>query len=66
MTTEEFIDNYLDIIHDKSLFYQKLTKYLIWYNTKRLHKSLGLKSALQYLTEKGGMSHKSLTYTKNR
>ena len=60
---EEFIDNNLDIIHDKILFNQKLSDYLIWYNTKRPHKSLGLKSPLQYLVEKGGMSQKSLTYT---
>lgn len=60
---EEFIDNNLDIIHDKILFNQKLADYLIWYNTKRVHKSLGLKSPLQYLIEKGGMSQKSLTYT---
>ena len=60
---EEFIDNNLDIMHDKILFNQKLADYLIWYNTKRPHKSLGLKSPLQYLIEKGGMSHKYLTYT---
>ena len=60
---EEFIDNNLDIIHDKELFHQKLADYLIWYNIKRPHKSLGLKSPLQYLIERGGMSQKSLTYT---
>ena len=60
---EEFIDNNLDIIHDKILFNQKLADYLIWYNSKRPHKSLGLKSPLQYFLEKGGMSQKSLTYT---
>src|SRR3989344_6537582 len=60
---EEFIDNNLDIIHDKILFNRKLADYLIWYNTKRPHKSLGLKSPLQYLLEKGVMSQKSLTYT---
>lgn len=62
---EEFIDNNLDIIHDKKLFNQKLTDYLIWYNIKRPHKSLGLKSPLRYLLEKGGLSQKSLTYTQN-
>jgi transposase InsO family protein len=60
---EEFIDNNLGIIDDRVLFNQKLSEYLIWYNTKRPHKSLGLKSPLQYLIEKGGMSQKSLTYT---
>jgi len=62
---EEFIDNNLDIIHDKILFNQKLADYLIWYNSERPHKSLGLKSPLQYFLEKGGMSQKSLTYTLN-
>lgn len=59
---EEFIDNNLDIMHDKILFNQKLADYLIWYNSKRPHKSLGLKSPLQYFLEKGGISQKSLTY----
>jgi transposase InsO family protein len=60
---EEFIENNLDILDDKILLNQKLADYLIWYNTKRPHKSLGLKSPLQYLLEKGGMSQMSLTYT---
>ena len=60
---EEFIDNNLDILDDKILLNQKLADYLIWYNTIRPHKSLDLKSPLQYLIEKGGMSQKSLTYT---
>ena len=60
---EEFIDNNLDIIDDTILLNQKLADYLIWYNTVRPHKSLGLKSPLEYLVEKGGMSQKYLTYT---
>lgn len=60
---EEFIDNNLDILDDKILLNQKLADYLIWYNTKRPHKSLNLKSPLQYLIEKGGMSQMSLTST---
>ena len=60
---EEFIDNNLDILDDKVLLNQKLSDYLIWYNTIRPHKSLDLKSPLQYLIEKGGMSQMSLTYT---
>ena len=63
---EEFIDNNLDIIDDKILLNQKLADYLIWYNTIRPHKSLDLKSPLQYLIEKGGMSQMSLTYTSHR
>ncbi|MDI6745183.1 MAG: integrase core domain-containing protein [Thermodesulfovibrionales bacterium] len=60
---EEFIDDNEDIIHDKPLFNEKLADYLIFYNTERPHKSLGLKSPLEYLVENGGMSQKSLTYT---
>ncbi len=60
---EEFIDNNLDILDDKVLFNRKLADYLIWYNTIRPHKSLDLKSPLQYLIKKGGMSQMSLTYT---
>jgi putative transposase len=60
---EEFIDNNLDVIYDKPLFNQRLADYLIFYNTQRPHKSLGLKSPLEYLIEKGAMSQKSLTYT---
>ena len=60
---EEFIDNHMDIIHDKLLFHQELAEYLIFYNTQRPHKSLGLKSPIDFLIENGEMSHMSLTYT---
>ncbi|MCX7943753.1 MAG: integrase core domain-containing protein [Deltaproteobacteria bacterium] len=60
---EEFIEANLDIIHDKSLFHQRLGEYLIFYNTQRPHKSLGLKSPLEYLVENGEMLQMSLTYT---
>ena len=60
---EEFIDNNLDIIHDEKLFNRELADYLIFYNTERPHKSLGLKSPIDYLISNGAMSHKSLTYT---
>jgi len=62
---EEFIDNNLDIIYDKPLFHRRLADYLIFYNTQRPHKSLGLKSPLDFLIEKGVMSQKSLTYTES-
>lgn len=61
---EEFIDNNLDVIHDKELFNRRLSEYLIFYNTERPHKSLGLKSPIEYLIEKGEMSQMSLTYTR--
>lgn len=60
---EEFIDNNMDIIHDKPLFHQKLADYLIFYNTKRIHKSLNKKTPIDYLVENGEMSQLSLSYT---
>jgi len=60
---EEFINNNLDVIYDKPLFNQRLADYMIFYNTQRPHKSLGLKSPMDYLIENGGMSQMSLTYT---
>lgn len=60
---EEFIDNHLDIIHDKTLFHQALAEYLVFYNTQRPHHSLGLKTPLQFLLLNPKMSHMSLTYT---
>lgn len=62
---EEFIDYHLDVIHDKPLFNKKLADWNIYYNVERRHHSLGLISPLNYFVEKGGMSHKYLTYTKN-
>ncbi|MCX8031002.1 MAG: integrase core domain-containing protein, partial [Thermodesulfovibrionales bacterium] len=60
---EEFIDNHLDIIHDKRLFNQALADYLIFYNTKRIHKSLNKKTPIDFIIEKGEMSHMSVAYT---
>lgn len=60
---EEFIDNNLDIIYDKPLFHQRPADFMIFYNTQRPHKALGLKSPMDYLIENKGMSQMSLTYT---
>lgn len=47
---EEFLYRYeLDITEEK--FNHKLTNYLIWYNTKRPHQSLNMKSPLQYMQD---------------
>ncbi len=46
---EEFIQRNDEIIYDPQIFNQKLTKYLIWYNTARPHHSLGLISPQAYL-----------------
>lgn len=60
---EEFINNNLETIHDKILFNKKLAEYLVFYNTRRVHKSLGLKSPVDYLISEDLMSKKSVTYT---
>jgi transposase InsO family protein len=60
---EEFIDNYLDIIHDKPLFNRALSDYLIFYNTKRIHKSLGKITPMDYFIKERGMSQMYLTRT---
>jgi len=54
----------LDLIHHPKLFNDKLVEYLLFYNSKRAHESLGFKSPLDYLIEKGGMSKKSVTCTR--
>jgi hypothetical protein len=43
---EEFLTRQGEIVYNKNLFNQKLTNYLIWYNTKRPHQ------ALNYMTPK--------------
>lgn len=60
---EEFIDNHMDIIHDKRLFHQHLADYMLFYLTKRIHKSLDKMTPVDYLIKKGGMSHLYGTYT---
>jgi putative transposase len=60
---EEFIDENLHLFHDKKLFTSNLIDYLIFYNTKRVHKSLGLKTPLGFLQLTGAMSKNSVTST---
>ncbi len=60
---EEFLDNHLEFVYDPTLLNDKLIEYLLFYNTKRVHKSLGLKTPVDYLISKGGMSNMSMTRT---
>lgn len=60
---EEFIDYHLDTIHNHALFAKELADWNIYYNTKRRHHSLGLKSPLNYLVANNLMSQMSWTYT---
>jgi len=61
---EEFI-NYNEgaVLENQKEFQEKLANYLIFYNSKRPHKSLGLKSPIDYLIQERQMSKMSLTYT---
>jgi transposase InsO family protein len=61
---EEFVNHHLDLISNPRLFNQEMVEYLVWYNTKRPHKSLGLKSPMDYLVSRGHLSQMSVTYTK--
>lgn len=47
---EEFLQRQDEISYDKDLFKQKLTNYLIWYNTKRPHQSLNYMTPKDYLS----------------
>ncbi|HLD74970.1 MAG TPA: integrase core domain-containing protein [Bdellovibrionota bacterium] len=60
---EEFLYNNLDLLENIPALQQKLAQYLIFYNTQRPHKTLDLKSPLQYLISQGALSNMSATYT---
>ena len=50
---EEFVNYNLALLRDDlDAFNQKLIEYLIWYNTKRPHHTLGLVSPLRYIVSK--------------
>lgn len=49
---EEFVDGNIDLIHDGlSVFNSRLIDYLLWYNTKRVHKALGNVTPINYLLQ---------------
>ena len=60
---EEFINHNLHLIDDLPRFREKLVDYLIFYNTERPHKTLGLKSPLDYLISQGATSKMIATRT---
>jgi transposase InsO family protein len=61
---EEFIDYHMNLLPDQELFNRKLAEYLIFYNTKRVHKGLGNMAPIQYLIDEGVLSQMCLTYTR--
>lgn len=60
---EEFIDHNLEYIHNPGVFLLKLMDYMIFFNTRRVHKSLGLISPTDYLILKEGLSNNIVTST---
>lgn len=60
---EEFINNHIDLMHEKKSLNIALADYLIFYNTIRVHKSLGLVSPVQHLITQGALSHMYVTHT---
>jgi len=62
---EEFLYPNLHFIHDKILLNQKLAEYLIFFITKRVHKTLGNQSPMDFLISQGLMSKKTVSYTFN-
>lgn len=62
---EEFINGNIDILFaDLELFKRKLMEHLIWYNTKRIHQSLGNITPIDYLLKNNLESQMYVTYTK--
>lgn len=62
---EEFINDNLDLAFTSIAdFNGKLTEYLIWYNTERIHNSLNKMSPIDYLLSVSPESQKYATYTK--
>ncbi len=60
---EEFIDWNQILLEDTNKFNHKLMNWLIWYNTKRFHWSLDLKTPVDYLLSNGMVSNMRWTNT---
>ena len=61
---EEFLNQHRDLLFtDMPAFAKELMKYLVWYNTKRVHKALGNLSPIDYLLKTLPESQMYVTYT---
>lgn len=60
---EEFVEENTEYLEDTLTFNEKLIDYLLYYNQIRPHKSLDLKSPLQYLVYEQVLSRMSVTHT---
>ena len=45
---EQFVYNNLDVLSEREEFNKSMMKYLIWYNTRKAHRSLNNKPPLRY------------------
>lgn len=59
---EEFVQC-CGILFDDPEFHHALGEYLLFYNTLRVHKSLGLQTPLDFFLSSGGMSNMCVTHT---
>jgi len=61
---DEFVNQHKDLLFtDMDLFTRELMRHLIWYNTKRVHHSLGNITPIDYLLKNMPESHMYATYT---
>ncbi|MDR3256658.1 MAG: integrase core domain-containing protein [Endomicrobium sp.] len=60
---EEFINNNVALIENEEEFNRLLVDYLVYYNSKRAHLSLNLKTSLQIMFQIYKMSYMYLTNT---
>lgn len=61
---EEFVEQYLDFaLTDLPEFNRHLMDYLVWFNTKRVHRSLGNITPIQYLLNINPKSQMYMTHT---
>lgn len=62
---EDFLNPNLGLINQPKIFRDKLVDYLLFFNTKRPHQSLGQRSPLGYALEEGYLSQMYWTSTQN-
>ena len=60
---EEFIDQNEVLLDDVDIFNQKMTEWLVWYNTKRFHWGLNLETPVDYLLKNNYVSNMCWTNT---
>lgn len=62
---EDFLNPNLHLIYQPQLFHRKLIDYLLFFNTRRPHQSLGQRSPMGYALEEGYLSQMYWTSTLN-